>query len=143
MVGNVELLNYIHQNSEMGLDTIKHLIDIAKDEGFKKTLQSQLEEYQSVYDNTNKKLQEFNKEAKNSSMFSKASSYIMINLNTVANKTPSHISEMLIKGSTLGIVDITKKMKEYRYADQEILDLATKLLRFEEHNVEECKKYLQ
>ncbi|WP_315066541.1 hypothetical protein [uncultured Clostridium sp.] len=28
MNGNVELLNYIHQNSEMGQDTIKQLVDI-------------------------------------------------------------------------------------------------------------------
>jgi len=59
------------------------------------------------------------------------------------NKTPSHISEMLIQGSTMGIIDITKKIKEYPNVDKEILDLANKLLKLEQNNVEECKKYLQ
>ena len=59
------------------------------------------------------------------------------------NKTPSHISEMLIQGSTMGIIDITKKIKEYPNADKEILELANKLLKLEQNNVEECKKYLQ
>ncbi|NSB15433.1 hypothetical protein [Clostridium beijerinckii] len=36
MNGNVELLNYIHQNSEMGTNTIKQLVDISKDEEYKK-----------------------------------------------------------------------------------------------------------
>ena len=143
MNGNVELLNYIHQNSEMGQDTIKQLVGISKDEEYKKMLQSQLEEYKMIYDTTDKKIKELNKQAKDINVFSKASTYFMVNLNTLVNKTPSHISEMLIQGSTMGIIDITKKIKEYPNADKEILDLANKLLKLEQNNVEECKKYLQ
>jgi len=143
MNGNVELLNYIHQNSEMGQDTIKQLVGISKDEEYKKMLQSQLEEYKMIYDTTDEKIKELNKQAKDINVFSKASTYFMVNLNTLVNKTPSHISEMLIQGSTMGIIDITKKIKEYPNADKEILDLANKLLKLEQNNVEECKKYLQ
>lgn len=143
MEGNVEFLNYIHQNSEMGKDTIKKLLNISKDEEYKKMLQSQLEEYNMIYDTTERKLKELNKEAKDINAFSKVSTYFMINLNTLANKTSSHISEMMIQGSTMGIIDITKKLKEYKSADTEILDLANKLLNLEQSNVEECKKYLQ
>ena len=143
MNGNVELLNYIHQNSEMGQDTIKQLVAISKDEEYKKMLQSQLEEYKMIYDTTDKKIKELNNQAKDINVFSKASNYFMVNLNTLVNKTPSHISEMLIQGSTMGIIDITKKIKEYHNADKEILDLANKLLKLEQNNVEECKKYLQ
>jgi hypothetical protein len=143
MDGNVELLNYIHQNSEMGQDTIKQLVGISKDEEYKKMLQSQLEEYKMIYDTTDRKIKELSKEAKDINVFSKASTYVMVNLNTLMNKTPSHISEMLIQGSTMGIIDITKKIKEYPNANKEILDLANKLLKLEQNNVEECKKYLQ
>lgn len=143
MNGNVELLNYIYQNAEMGKNTISQLINISQDEEYKKLLQSQLQEYTSIYDSTDRKLKEFNKEAKNINSFSKASTYVMINLKTMVNKSPSHISEMLIQGSTMGIIHITKKLKEYADADQEILSLANKLLKLEQNNVEECKKYLQ
>ena len=143
MNGNVELLNYIHQNSEMGQDTIKQLVGISKDEEYKKMLQSQLEEYKMIYDTTDEKIKELNKQAKDINIFSKASTYFMVNLNTLVNKTPSHISEMLIQGSTMGIIDITKKIKEYPNVDKEILDLANKLLKLEQNNVEECKKYLK
>lgn len=139
---NVELLNYIHQNSQMGQDTIKQLINVTKDENYKKMLQSQFNEYKMIYDETESKLNQQKKEAKDINFFSKASSYIMINLNTLVDKTPSHISEMLIRGSTMGIIDITKKMNEYSNANPEILGLANKLLLHEQNNVEECKKYL-
>ena len=142
MNGNVELLNYIHQNSEMGQDTIKQLVGISKDEEYKKMLQSQLEEYKMIYDTTDEKIKELNKQAKDINVFSKASTYFMVNLNTLVNKTPSHISEMLIQGSTMGIIDITKKLKEYPQASKEIIDLGNQLLQFEQKNVEELKKYL-
>lgn len=140
---NVELLNYIYQNSEMGTDTIEHLIGIAEDENFKSTLRSQFDEYKMINDITNEKLKEKYKEPKDINAFSKATTYMMINLRTLTDKSTSHISEMLIRGSTMGIVDITKKIKEYSNADKEIVDIANKLLEFEQRNVEECKKYLQ
>ena len=140
---NIELLNYIHQNSEMGKDTLKKLVGIAKDENYKTMLQSQLNEYKMIYDVTDQKLRERNNEAKDINIFSKASSNVMLNLNTLTDKTPSHISEMLIQGSTMGIIDMTKKIKEYPNADKEFVDLANKLLTLEQNNVEECKKYLQ
>jgi len=143
MDGNVEFLNYIYQNAEMGKDTIHQLIGISQDEEYKKMLRSQLQEYKMIYDSTDEKLKELNKEAKDINAFSKVSTYAMVNLKTLANESPSHISEMLIQGSTIGIVDLTKKLKEYTDVDEEILALANKLLQLEQNNVEECKKYLQ
>lgn len=142
MTGDAELLNYIHQNSEMGKDTIKQLMGIVKDDGFNKTLESQLNEYTRIFDLSNANLKKLNKEAKSINAFSKISTYIIINLNTLTNKTACHISEMLIQGSTMGIIDITKKLKEYKDADNKILDLANNLLKFEQQNIEELKKFL-
>lgn len=142
MTGNVELLNYIHQNSEMGIETIGQLLNIVKDDEYKKLLQSQYNEYKAIYDAVNLKFAQLKTEAKDISPFSKARTYIMININTLTDKSPSHISEMLIRGSTMGIVEITKNINEYKDAHQEILDIANRLLMFEQQNVEECKKFL-
>lgn len=142
MNGDVELLNYIHQNSEMGKDTIQQLMKISKNEEFKKMLNSQFQEYKMINDKTNEIITKHSKEPKEINALTKASTYISINLKTLADQTPSHISEMLIQGSTMGIIDITKKIKEYSTADKEILALANNLLEFEQRNVEECKKYL-
>lgn len=142
MTGDVELLNYIHQNSEMGQDTTKQLIGVVDDDNFKKNLESQFNEYKKIYDESDRKIKQINKQAKGINAFSKASTYLMINLKTLANKSPSHISEMLIRGSTMGIVDMTKKLKEYNDADKEILNLGTQLLQFEQRNVDELKQFL-
>ncbi|HOV26689.1 MAG TPA: hypothetical protein PK566_10075 [Pseudobacteroides sp.] len=142
MDGNVELLNYIHQNAEMGEDTIKQLLGIARNDEFKDMLRSQLDEYKLINDMANDKLKELGKSPKDLGAITKARTYMAINLKTMTNKSPSNISQMMIQGSTMGIIDITKKMKEYSDADKEVMDLAQRLLTFEQRNVDECKKYL-
>lgn len=142
MNGNTEFLNYIYQNAEMGKDTLKQLINISKDEEFKNVLHNQLEEYKKIYDIAKEKIEKSNKEAKELNAFSKVTSYIMINIHTLMDKSTSHISDMLIKGSTMGIVEITKKINDYEEADNEIMELANRLLKFEQNNIEEYKKYL-
>ena len=48
MNGNAELLNFIYQNSQMGVETIQQLMDIVKDDEFKKHLESQYHEYEEI-----------------------------------------------------------------------------------------------
>ncbi len=142
MNGNAELLNYIYQNSQMGQDTINRLLGIVKDEDFKRLLESQFREYKQIFDLAEKKLEESGSEVKEISPLSKIQAYMMIDMKTLMDRTPSHISEMLIQGSCRGIIEITRNLKKYSDADQDILDLGNKLLEFEQRNIEELKKFL-
>ncbi|KMT22470.1 hypothetical protein [Clostridium cylindrosporum] len=139
---NIEFLNYIYQNAEMGKSTINQLLGISEDESFKRVLESQLKEYNEIFDIANNKIQENDKEGKGIGLLTKLSTYLMININTLRDKTSSHIAEMMIRGSTMGIVDITKKLKEYSNASEDIRGLGDRLLKFEQDNVEEMKKFL-
>lgn len=142
MNGNVEMLNYIYQNSQMGQDTINHLMDIVKDDEFNKHLQSQFKEYKKIFDSAEKKMEQTGSETKGINPLSKVSASVMINMKTLKDKSSSHISEMLIKGSNMGIIDITKNLKTYSDAEQDVLDLGNKLLEIEQRNIEQLKKFL-
>ena len=141
---NSALLTYIHQNAEMGKDTINHLLGITTDGKFRTLLQSQFDEYNMINNISEQKLRARAKEPKDIGPLTKAATYMSINLNTLTNKSPSHIAEMMVRGSTMGVIDITKKIKAYGgTADKDAIDLADSLLSFEQRNIEECKKYLQ
>lgn len=142
MNGNTEMLNYIFQNSQMGLDTINQLVEMVTDENFKNHLQSELDEYKTINDAAKEILNAHGSEEKNIGSIAKISTYMSINMKTLTDKTPSHISEMLIQGSTMGIIDATKNIKKYSSADKQILELSEKLLKFEQNNVEQLKKFL-
>lgn len=142
MNGNVELLNFIYQNSQMGVDTIKKLKDISEDEEFKKHLDSQLDEYLKIHTTAKTLLNKSNYNEKGISTFDQIKTYLMINLQTLTNKTTSHISEMLIIGSNMGVIDAIKNVKKYAGAENDILDLMKKLQSIEESNIQQLKNFL-
>ena len=88
------------------------------------------------------KIKQFQEKSKGIGTMTKLKTYIMININTIKDKTASHIAEMMIQGSSMGIVDITKKLKEYNNAEQDIIELGNRLLKFEQQNIEEMKTFL-
>ena len=139
---DLEFLNYIYQNAEMGKSTLNQLISIVKEASFKQTLESQRKEYNEIFDIASHKIEEAKKTSKGIASYTKLTTYLMINFNTLINKTPSHIAEMIIQGSTMGIIDVTKRLKDYKQANQDISSLAEMLLTFEQQNVEEMKKFL-
>jgi hypothetical protein len=142
MNGNTELLNFVFQNSQMGVDTIKQLLGIIEDENFKKHLESQFNEYKQIHLDSKKALNENGQDEKGINTLDKIKTYLMINMQTMTDKTPSHISEMLIIGSNMGIIDAIKKLKKYKDAEEDIIKLMEKLLKFEEDNVQQLKQFL-
>ena len=142
MNGNVELLNYIYQNSQMGTDTIQRLLDIAKDPNFKSQLQSQYNEYKEIHDAARNLLNASGYDEKGIGAFEKLRTYLMINMQTLTDKSTSHIAEMMIIGSNMGVIDAIKNIKRYKDAESGILALMERLKAFEENNITSLKGFL-
>lgn len=139
---NIEFLNYIYQNAEMGKNTISQLINIIDDTPLKQSLKLQLNRYTQIYNLASNKIEEAKKDSKGIGTFSKFTTYLMININTLTNRTPSHIAEMMMQGSTMGIIDVTKNIKKYASDSKDILELADRLLNLEQQGFEQMKSFL-
>lgn len=142
MNGNSELLNFIYQNSQMGVDTIEQLLDIATDNDFKEHLNAELEKYNRLNDDAKQLLNDNGYDEKGISAFEKIRTYLMINMQTMHDKTASHIAEMMIIGSNMGVVDAIKNLRKYSNAEKNIIQLMKELQKFEENNVESLKRFL-
>ena len=73
----------------------------------------------------------------------KIKAYLMINMQTLTDKTPSHIAEMLIIGSNMGIIDAVKNLKRYKNAEPGIIKLMERLLRSEENKCPAAEEFLE
>ena len=142
MNGNMELLNYIYQNAQMGTSTIEQLLGIAQDEAFRRQLQTQHDEYKAITEQAQTLLHDNGCDEKGLSAFEKIRTYLMINMQTLADKSSSHIAEMMIIGSNMGVIDAIKNSRKYRHADVEILALMEKLRLMEENNINALKAFL-
>ncbi|MEG0546723.1 MAG: hypothetical protein RR552_06000 [Oscillospiraceae bacterium] len=142
MNGNAELLNFIYQNSEMGVETIKQLLKIANEEKFLSQLNFQLKEYEAINSDAKNLLNQNNFTEKDISAFEKLTTYLMINMKTMTDKSSQRIAEMMIIGSNMGIINAIKNIRKYSNAEKDIVDLMKKLLEFEENNVKALKIFL-
>ena len=130
----------------MGTNSIKQLLEIVNNENFKNMLENQYREYKLISGKTNELINE-NSESKNTkddiAPLKKAQIYLMINAKTLLNKSPDNIAAMLMQGSVMGVIQIIRRLKQYKNKiDQALVDLGEKLLKIEETNLLECKNFL-
>lgn len=142
---DIELLNYIYEDSYMGVETMKTLRDTIKDKDNKiKTAIDDIIKGHEDIKKESKKLLEKNKvEVKEPSMMSKVGAWMGIKTEMMKDNSDSRIADMIIKGLTMGKLDIEKKIEAFDdKTDGKVKKLAKNLKVFEEESIELLKPYL-
>ena len=99
-------------------------------------------EYETIREQAARRLAAMGEDPGQLSAFEKLSTAVGVTMNTLTDKSARHMAEMLIQGSTMGIVDLTKAIRDNPGAGRETLALADRLLRSMQRDVEELKSYL-
>ena len=87
-------------------------------------------------------LRELGGQPENISAMSKISSQMMTTMKTMTDSSVSHIADMMIQGSSMGVTKIIQHKNDYDQSNPRITALADKLLKTEQNNIEELKKFL-
>ena len=142
MNDNARLLNFVYQNAQMGVDSIRQLMGIVENKELKEHLKTQFQGYEEFQNTARQMLEENGFDEKEISAFSKISTYLMINMQLLTDKSATHIAEMMIQGTNMGVIHAIKNLNECEDAEQDIRNLMEKLQKFEEHNIEKLKEFL-
>lgn len=136
------LLDDSYKNVRMGTYAIDCIIEKIDN----KKLEDLLRKQNRLYLEWTTRLEDFAKtneyEIKDISGMLKASSFMSINMKTMMDKSTSHIAQMLIEGTTMGIVTLIKELKENPTAKEELKELAKEIISSQEKFVESLKKFL-
>ena len=142
MYDDVKLLNFIYQNSQMGVETIDQLEKIVEDKNFKRYLKEKYEGYCKIHKDAKEKLNSHGYDEKGISSFEKLRTYLMINMQTLTDKSTTHIAEMMMIGSTMGIVSAIRNLNDYSNADNDIIKLMETLKAFEEKSYHDLQVFI-
>ena len=142
MSEEVEYLNYIYKNAEMGVIGINDIITKVKNEKFEKLLTKEKEEYQEICKEVCDVLKKYGKQNEEIGTMAKMSTKMMTEMSLMKDNSDQTIAKMMIEGSNKGIIEITEKINAYNNIDAEIVVLANKLKATLEKNIDELKKYL-
>lgn len=138
----VEFLNLIYKNAEMGIIGIENIISKVKEEELEKVLIKEKNEYLNICKEAESILKKYGKKDEEISMMAKISTKVMSEMNLLKDNSSKNIAKMMLEGTNKGIIEITEKLNNYDNTDEEIVNLANKLKVIEESNIEELKKYL-
>ncbi|MGN1013942.1 MAG: DUF2383 domain-containing protein [Butyricicoccus sp.] len=142
MLKDTDLLNHIHQTTEMGQRGIDMVMDYAENPSLRDALQQQKAEYASMYRSADTMLRSRNVQPEKINTFAKLSSEISSSMKTMSDHSQSKIAEMMIQGNTKGMTKSIQCLNTYAGTDKEITSLAEKLLKTEEANIEQMKAFL-
>ncbi|MBQ3063369.1 MAG: hypothetical protein IJC99_01010 [Clostridia bacterium] len=135
-------LGAIYKNAKMGSESIIDLLPRVQNNALRSAMTLQLDGYERYAATAAKALQKRDVVAKEENLMVRMGAKIGIAFNTMLSVTTSHIAELMIEGSNMGITDMTKLLNNYKSADSEATRLAREIVAFEEHNIEILKGFL-
>ncbi len=142
---NIDFLNLIYQNAQMGLIGIDAVKDKVESAEILKIIKEQRKEYEKFCKDAEEMLAEkFGVKEEEISALKKLASKIMSEAMTI-NKDEKNIVKLMMEGNEKGVIAIKEKLNMYKGQEgilEEIIALAEKLYATEEHNREEFEEYL-
>ena len=130
---NNELLMYIYKNADMGVKSTTKLIKLLNnsDNKIKKIVEGELKGYEEFLKKSKSMLKKNKVTPKGSSIIADISSSVAMDMEFMKDNSDSKIADILIRGFTMGNIEIDKKIERYKGdADKSILKLAKELKRF-------------
>jgi len=142
---NLELLEYIYKDSDMSCITLNKLLQELndKDNKIKKKTEEILKDYEKFLKEAKKYLNKFDLPLKENSYLAKMGAKIGIKKEVKCDNSDAAIADMLIKGITMGSIDVEKKITNYKeVVDKKYLDFANNFFKFQQKTIEELKFFL-
>lgn len=142
---NNELLEHMYQDSEMATYSLETLLNElkGKDNKIIKVIEDILKNYENYYKDFKKQLKKEKVNPKSSGMMAKMGSSFGIKKEVIVDNSDSRIADMLIKGLTMGTLDMEKKISKYsENIDKKTLKQAEAFLKFQQESIAELKKFL-
>lgn len=142
---NIELLEIIYKNAEMGVFTVNKLLKELeeKENKIKKLAKEELDTYEKYKEESEELIKKYDYDLEKNKLTSKIMSSMGISKEVDSDNSDASIAHMLTEGITMGIVDIQTKIDNYKDSvNKDILKLAKKFLKFQSDEVEKLKEYM-
>ncbi|MCI8444125.1 MAG: hypothetical protein HFJ37_02995 [Clostridia bacterium] len=136
------ILTEVNKGIKMGMDSISTISDKVQDSNLKQDLQFQYNQYNEILNQVNHQLSKYGEFPKELNPMQKAMGWMMIEWNTLTDKSDSKISEMMLQGTNMGIIEGVKLLNQNPNCDTETKNILSEFVKFQENTVEQLKKYL-
>lgn len=141
---NVKVLDEVNKGATMGMDAIHFVSEKVGDERFKKVLDVEYNKYKEITTRVNDIYSQYNteKEPHETNAMNKMMAWYGINMKTMTDQSNSKISELLMQGTNMGIIEGRRLLNNNPSVDKEVRQILDDFVVMQEDSVETLKKYL-
>lgn len=142
---NVNVLDEINKGTTMGMDAIEYVSEKVGDPQFRDVLNIEYDKYNDIATRINEIYPKYaTKEPHETSSMNKMMTWYGIQMRTMSDKSNSKISELLMQGTNMGIIEGRRLLNQNQNGkiNDEIKQLLNDFVTMQEDSVETLKKYL-
>lgn len=139
---DLELLREIQKNTEMGLHALDVVSGKVYDDSLALMLARESFKYGELHDRARAQILAGKQVPEPENKVRRTMISAAIQGNTLLNTSTSHLAELMIRGSSMGLSSLWKSLNHNPEAGEKARELADELMDFEENNIKELKKYL-
>ena len=140
---NKKVLNEVSKGAKMGMDAIKFVSDKVSDSRFQRVLNVEYLKYKEIFNRVGNIYHNYDltDDPQETNIMNKAMTWYGIQMNTMTDKSNSNISELLLQGTNMGIIE-GRKIINNKNLDKKVNDVANEFVNLQESFVEKLKEYL-
>lgn len=139
---DINALDEIHKGSCMGSDAISFILEKVDDKKLEKLLRDQYKSYKEMQSRIDDIYPKYNEgKSHSTSMPEKVMTDSMINMKLKKDKSTSHIAELLIQGTNMGIIE-GRRILNKKNVNEEVHSLISKYVSLQEKYLDSLKEFL-
>jgi len=139
---NVETLNMVYQGARMGIDSISYLLPKVNNQNLKKDLATQMLGYHNLVKNSSQQLHDISHYPHDINLRTRIPMCAALQIKSMVDGSASHVAEMMIEGSTMGIIEMQKKLNNHKNLTTEVAQIGHDVISFEQANIDKLRTYL-
>ena len=139
---DVNVLDELNKGTCMGRDAIKMILDKVNDEGLRKELEKEYNNYKELSDRIVELYPEYDEgEPHETNILNKAMTWYGIEMKTLLDDTSSKLAELIMQGVNMGIIE-GRRLLNSKDIDEQVHELTQRYVDMQEESVENLKKFL-
>ena len=139
---NHKAINDTYKNAHIALQSISDLLPSVDNKELKSELKEEYEGYERIIGEISSYMSENHIEKKDINFIKKAMLWSSIKMKTMFNDSRNQIADMMIKGTSMGINELTAMKNESENFDPKVIEFIEKLLKLEEEYEQRLRKFL-
>ena len=139
---DLAVLNEASKIAKMGMSSISFLTSKIQDVDMKKMLVAMYSQYSNILAQINQHFEKYGEVPEDSPAYTKMMSFCGIKMNLMKDNTTSHIAEMMIQGTLMGVIECQKILNCNLDIEESTKKLLKDFNKFQRDNIDRLNAYL-